>query len=45
MTTIECPWCAGPASVDAALTSVDCDCCGTTAEIAPDPILTLDAAA
>lgn len=45
MTTIECPWCAGPATVDAALINVACDDCGTTAEIAPDPIITHAAAA
>ena len=46
MTTIDCPWCAGPATVDAALTSVDCDGCGALAEIAADPEpAILDAAA
>jgi hypothetical protein len=40
MVTVECPWCAEPASVDlAALDELTCDACGVHAELAPDPNL------
>lgn len=45
MLTIECPLCAGQASADDALTLVTCDGCGIAVEVAPDPLVTLDAAA
>ena len=45
MITIDCPLCAGQAATDEALRLVTCDDCGISAEIAPDPRLTLDAAA
>jgi hypothetical protein len=44
MITTDCPLCGTDAQVDATLTVVDCDACGTL-EIAPDPALVLDAAA
>jgi hypothetical protein len=44
MITIDCPLCAGQAAADEALTLVTCDDCGS-AEIAPDPVRSLDAAA
>ena len=37
MTTIDCPWCDGPATLDAALTAVTCDGCGVHADVADDP--------
>ena len=37
MTTIECPWCDGPAHVDAAMTAVACDGCGIHADLSDDP--------
>ena len=45
MLTIDCPLCAGQAAADEALTLVTCDDCGTSAEIALDPLVALDAAA
>jgi hypothetical protein len=45
MITIDCPLCAGQAATDEALTLVTCDDCGISAEIAPDPVRSLDAAA
>jgi hypothetical protein len=45
MITIDCPLCAGEAATDEALTLVTCDDCGISAEVAPDPGLTLGAAA
>jgi ribosomal protein S27E len=45
MITIDCPLCAGEAVSDEALTTVTCESCGITAEVAPDPIRVLDAAA
>jgi hypothetical protein len=45
MLTMDCPLCAGQASADEALTLVTCDDCGTSAEIAPDPVVALEAVA
>jgi hypothetical protein len=45
MITIECPLCAGQAATDEALTLVTCDDCGISADIAADPVRSLDAAA
>ena len=46
MISIDCPFCSGPATVDAALTAVDCDACGVTVDVAIDPSPTvLDIAA
>jgi hypothetical protein len=45
MITIECAFCSGDANVEPALETMTCDGCGTTVEIAPDPVATLDAAA
>lgn len=36
MITIDCPLCAGEATTDDALTSVTCEGCGVTVEIAPE---------
>ncbi len=45
MLTIDCPLCAGQATADEALTLVTCADCGIAAEIAPDPLIVLDAVA
>lgn len=45
MLTIDCPFCAGEAATDEALTLVACDGCGVTVEVAPDPARVLAAAA
>ena len=45
MLTIDCPLCAGRAGMDEALTLVTCDDCGISAEVAPDPAITLEAVA
>ncbi len=46
MTHIDCPWCTGQLSSDEAWTTVACEDCGVTVEIAPDPQpATLDVAA
>jgi hypothetical protein len=45
MITIDCPICDGDATTDEALSFLDCDGCGTTLEVAPDPAAVLDAAA
>ena len=45
MITIDCPLCAGQATTDDALTLVTCDGCGISAQIAPDPVVTLEAVA
>jgi len=45
MLTIDCPLCAGPAGLDEALTLVTCDDCGIAVEVAPDPLIALDAVA
>lgn len=40
MVTIECPWCAEPATVDtSSFTEVVCERCAVSVEIAPDPIV------
>jgi ribosomal protein S27E len=37
--TVECPWCAEPALVEAsAHAEVACTTCGIVVEIAPDPV-------
>ena len=39
MVTFECPWCAEPASLDAAaLDELRCEGCGLRIELAPDPL-------
>ena len=39
MVTFECPWCAGPAVVDASnLQELTCGECAVSVEIAPDSI-------
>ena len=45
MTTIDCPFCSGDAFVEPALETITCDGCGVTVEVAPDPVVALDAAA
>jgi hypothetical protein len=45
MLTIDCPLCAGDATIDDGLTVVSCDGCGLRAEIAPDPTTALEVAA
>lgn len=42
MPTIECPWCDGPAAVDAALAKVVCTDCGIAVALAPDPVRPID---
>jgi ribosomal protein S27E len=38
MVTIECPWCAEPATVEtSSFTDVVCEQCSTSVEIAADP--------
>ena len=44
MITIDCPLCLGEARVDEALTTVDCDGCGTT-DIVDDARVLADLAA
>ena len=43
--SIDCPLCTGQATTDAALTSISCAGCGVDVEIAPDPVIVLDAVA
>ena len=45
MITTDCPFCAGEATLDEALTTVICDGCGVTTEVAPDAAAILEAAA
>jgi hypothetical protein len=45
MTTIECPFCAGEATTDDGLTSMACESCGVTVEVAADAPAMLEAAA
>ena len=45
MLTMDCPLCAGQANADEALTLVTCDECGISADIAPDPVIGLEAVA
>jgi len=38
MIIVECPWCAGPATVEVAdRDTIECRTCAITVEIAPDP--------
>jgi Pyruvate/2-oxoacid:ferredoxin oxidoreductase delta subunit len=43
--TIDCPFCAGDAHVEASLDHLTCDGCGVTVEVAPDAAPVLEAAA
>jgi hypothetical protein len=50
MNHLDCPLCAGPATIDDQLRSVRCDGCGVSVDIAADPAVAdlatlLDAAA
>ena len=38
MNHLDCPLCAGTATIDDELTAVRCDGCGETVDIAPDPV-------
>jgi hypothetical protein len=39
MSVIECPWCAGPASIEVAEgDAFECGGCAIRVEIAPDPV-------
>jgi hypothetical protein len=44
MLTIECPICAGEATLDAELTTLVCDGCAVGVEIAPDELVLVAAA-
>jgi hypothetical protein len=44
MSTTECPMCAGEATLDDGLTTLDCGGCSVRVEIAPDDVA-LEAAA
>jgi hypothetical protein len=37
MITVECPWCAGPATVEADDDAVECAGCAIRVELAPPP--------
>jgi hypothetical protein len=45
MITIDCPLCAGEAATDETLSTVTCDGCGVTVEVAPDTNRALEIAA
>ena len=45
MITIDCPLCAGEATTDNTLSTVTCDGCGVTIEVAPDIVRPLEIAA
>lgn len=45
MIVIDCPLCAGEAVTDEVLTLVTCEGCGSSAEIAADPFVALEAVA
>ena len=45
MITIDCPFCAGEAHTDDGLTTVACEGCGVSVEVAADHAATLEAAA
>jgi hypothetical protein len=45
MITIDCSYCDGEATTDERLTTVVCDGCGITTEVAPDATSILEAAA
>ncbi|HEX7950207.1 MAG TPA: hypothetical protein VF494_07645 [Candidatus Limnocylindrales bacterium] len=39
MVTVDCPWCAEPAMVEAAeVDELVCEACGVRADLAPDPV-------
>jgi primosomal protein N' len=42
MTTIDCPFCSGPLTIDDAFVTAMCDACGVTSEIAADPVINLE---
>jgi ribosomal protein S27E len=46
MVTVECPWCAEPASVEGtSFTEIVCEHCSIVIEIAPEPARPLERAA
>jgi hypothetical protein len=38
MMNVECPWCAGPATVEVGDDEFACSACAIRVEIAPDPV-------
>jgi hypothetical protein len=38
MPTIDCPWCTGDLTPDAAFSSLHCDDCQVSVDVAPDPV-------
>jgi primosomal protein N' len=45
MLTLDCPWCDGPMTLEAAADDVTCDGCSVRVELAPDPRPTVTARA
>ncbi len=45
MLTIDCPLCAGTASMDETWTVLECDGCGVAVDVAADPVSAQAAAA
>jgi hypothetical protein len=45
MITIDCPLCGSEATTDEALSTVTCEGCGVSVQVAPDPAIALDVAA
>jgi hypothetical protein len=45
MLQLECPLCDGDARMDETVSRLDCDACGVSLEVAPDPLVALDVAA
>ena len=45
MITIDCPLCAGEATTDDTLSTLTCDGCGVTVDVAPDTNRALEIAA
>ena len=45
MITIDCPLCAGEATTDDTLSTLTCDGCGVTVEVAPDSARPMEIAA
>ena len=43
MNHLDCPLCAGQATIDEELTALRCDGCGVTVEVAADPAVALAA--
>ena len=45
MTTVDCPFCSGPAHVEGRLDALTCDGCGVTVEVVDEAADVLEAAA